>query len=224
MTTARPVRQWNGLTVPEAGTYALDEAHKRIGFTGMHMMVSPVRGEFTRASATILVGEDPIASAVSASIETASLTTHHEERDAHLRSPDFLDVDAYPTIEFRSTSIDWQGEQQDQILAWARLRNRSPERAELAQERVQPRAAQAGRFLVNGLLTVRGVTHRTVLSMQYGGARRDPYGRDIFGFHAAAEIDRESFGLVWNVLLETGGFLVGKKIGLEIAGEAIHQA
>ena len=55
-------------------------------------------------------------------------------------------------------------------------------------------------------------------------SRRDPYGRDIFGFHAAGEIDRESFGLVWNVLLETGGFLVGKKIGLEIAGEAIRQA
>ena len=87
MTTARPVRQWNGLTVPDAGTYALDEAHKRIGFTGMHMMVSPVRGEFTRASATILVGEDPLASAVSATIETASLTTHHEERDAIGSSP-----------------------------------------------------------------------------------------------------------------------------------------
>ncbi|GED11766.1 YceI family protein [Cellulosimicrobium cellulans] len=86
---------------------------------------------------------DAIASAVSATIETASLTTHHEERDAHLRSPDFLDVDAYPTIEFRSTSIDWQGEQQDQILAWARPRNRSPERAELAQERVQPRARRS---------------------------------------------------------------------------------
>ena len=223
MTTTRPVRQWNGMTVPDAGTYVLDEAHKRVGFQGQHMMVSPVRGEFTRASATVLVGEDPLASAVSATIDAASLTTHHEERDVHLRSADFLDVETFATLEFRSTSVTWQGSQDDQILSWARLRNRSPERAELSADRVQAAAAPA-RFLVSGLLTIRDVTHRIDLTMQYGGARRDPYGRDIFGFHATGEFDREDYGLVWNVLLETGGFLVGKKVTLESAGEAIHQA
>jgi polyisoprenoid-binding protein YceI len=221
MTTTRPVRQWNGMTVPDAGTYVLDEAHKRVGFQGQHMMVSPVRGEFTRASATVLVGEDPLASAVTASIDATSLTTHHEERDVHLRSADFLDVERYPTLEFRSTAVVWYGSQDDQILAWARLRNRSPERAQVGTDRVQ--AAPAGRFVVTGLLTIRDVTHRIDLSMRYGGARRDPYGRDIFGFHATGEFDREDYGLVWNVLLETGGFLVGKKVTLEIAGEAIHQ-
>lgn len=221
MTTTRPVRQWNGMTVPDAGTYVLDEAHKRVGFQGQHMMVSPVRGEFTRASATVLVGEDPLASAVTASIDATSLTTHHEERDVHLRSADFLDVERYPTLEFRSTAVAWHGSQDDQILAWARLRNRSPERAQVATDQVQ--SAPAGRFVVTGLLTIRDVTHRIDLSMRYGGARRDPYGRDIFGFHATGEFDREDYGLVWNVLLETGGFLVGKKVTLEIAGEAIHQ-
>ena len=108
MTMTRLVRQWNGMTVPDAGTYVLDEAHRRIGFVGQHMMVSPVRGEFTRASATIAVGHDPLASAVSATIDSASLTTHHEDRDVHLRSADFLDAEAYPTLEFRSTGVRWQ--------------------------------------------------------------------------------------------------------------------
>jgi polyisoprenoid-binding protein YceI len=221
MTTTRPVRQWNGMTVPDAGTYVLDEAHKRVGFAGQHMMVSPVRGEFTRASATILVGQDPLASAVTATIESASLTTHHADRDVHLHSPDFLDVGTYPTLEFRSTAVRWQGSQDDAILAWARLRNRSPERATVTADRVAP--AEAGHFVVTGLLTIRDVTHPIDLRMRYGGARRDPYGRDIFGFHATGEFDREDYGLVWNVLLETGGLLVGKKVSLEIAGEAIHQ-
>ena len=180
-----------------------------------------MRGEFTRASATIAVGHDPLASAVSATIDSASLTTHHEDRDVHLRSADFLDAEAYPTLEFRSTGVRWQGSQDDAILAWARLRNRSPERAAVATERVAP--AEAGHFVVSGLLTIRGVTRPLDLTMQYGGARRDPYGRDIFGFHATGTFDREDYGLVWNVLLETGGFLVGKKVQLEIGGEAIRQ-
>jgi polyisoprenoid-binding protein YceI len=219
--TTPPGREWNGMTVPDAGTYVLDDAHKRIGFSGQHMMVSPVRGEFTRGTATIVVGADPLASTVSATIEAASLTTHHGDRDAHLHSPDFLDVEHYPTLEFRSTGVRWQGAQDDSILAWARLRNRSPERSTVATDRVSP--SEPGHFSVAGLLTIRDVTRPVELRLQYGGARRDPYGRDLFGFHATAEIDREDYGLVWNVLLETGGVLVGKKVQLEIAGEAIHQ-
>jgi polyisoprenoid-binding protein YceI len=219
--TTPPGREWNGMTVPDAGTYVLDDAHKRIGFSGQHMMVSPVRGEFTRGTATIVVGVDPLASGVSATIEAASLTTHHGDRDAHLHSAEFLDVEHHPTLEFRSTGVRWQGAQDDPILAWARLRNRSPERSTVAADRVAP--AEPGRFVVAGLLTIRGVTRPVELTMRYGGARRDPYGRDIFGFHATAEIDREDYGLVWNVLLETGGVLVGKKVQLEIAGEALRQ-
>ncbi|ROS77251.1 YceI family protein [Cellulomonas sp. PhB143] len=222
--TTRPVRQWNGLTVPDAGTYTLDEAHRRVGFVGQHMMVSPIRGEFTSASATIEVAEDPLASRVTASIDAASIMTQNGDRDVHLRSADFLDVETYPTLDFRSTSVTWQGGEQDSILAWARLRNRSPERATVPAERVQAAAAPSGRFLVAGLLTIRDVTRPIDLTMQFGGASRDPYGRDIFGFHATGQFDREDYGLVWNVLLETGGFLVGKKVSLEIAGEAIHQA
>jgi len=109
MTIDHPTRFWNGMTIPDAGTFLLDEAHKRVGFLGKHMMVSPVRGELTRASATIVVGADPLASTVSATMDATSLTTHHDERDGHLRSADFLDVERFPTVEFRSTSVRCAG-------------------------------------------------------------------------------------------------------------------
>lgn len=222
-TADRPVRLWNGLTIPDPGTYELDPAHKRIGFVAQHMMVSPVRGEFANAVATIFVGQDPLHSSVSAVIATDSLTTHHEDRDTHLRSADFLDVEQYPTIEFRSTDVAWRGEQ-DAILKWARLRNHNADRRRVSADTIERADLNRMKFDVRGDLRVKGVTREVTLRMDFGGARRDPFGQDIFGFHATTDIDREDFGLVWNVALEAGGWLVGKKVRIEIAGEAVHQA
>ncbi|MGA5304636.1 YceI family protein [Nucisporomicrobium flavum] len=222
--TGRPTRQWNGLTIPEPGVYVLDDAHKRIGFHAQHMMVSLIRGEFTQATATIVVHEDPLQTSLTATIQAASIDTSNAERDTHLRSADFLDVAAYPVLEFRSTGLKWLGGD-DAIFLWAQLRNnplsrrRAPGPATPA-----PVARPPGRFVLAGDLTVRDVTRQVDLDVDFGGAGRDPYGRDIFGFTAHAEIDRESYGLLWNVALETGGVLVGKKVRIEIAGEAIRQA
>src|SRR5690348_16664005 len=99
----RPIRVWNGVTIPDPGIYVLDEAHKRIGFHAQHMMVSPVRGEFVEATATVVVGQDPLQSSVTASIRAATIDTNNAERDTHLRSADFLDAETYPTLEYRST-------------------------------------------------------------------------------------------------------------------------
>ncbi|MEV6347497.1 YceI family protein [Actinoplanes sp. NPDC051851] len=217
----RPIREWNGLTIPDPGIYHLDQAHKRIGFQSQHMMVSAVRGEFAEGSATIAVAEDPLRSSVTATIRADSLTTHHPDRDAHLASPDFLDVARFPTLEFRSTGVRWQ-ESNEAVALLARLRNNPISRRGRPGGAV-PLAAQAsGRFLVHGELTVRDVTRPLDLQVSYGGARRDPTGQDIFGFSASAEFDREAYGLVWNVLLESGGVLVGKTVRIEIAGEAVH--
>ncbi|XVU21108.1 YceI family protein [Actinoplanes sp. CA-054009] len=218
----RPIREWNGLTIPDPGVYVLDEAHKRLGFLAQHMMVSPIRGEFARGTATIVIGEDPARSSVTASIEAASITTHNPDRDTHLSSPDFLDVENYPTLEYRSTGVQWQ-ENNDAIFQWARLRNNPLTRRSGAAE-IPAAAKQNGKFVVNGLLTIRDVTRPVDLQVEYGGARRDPYGRDIFGFSATAQFEREDFGLVWNVALETGGFLVGKTVKIEIAGEAFAES
>lgn len=77
--------------------------------------------------------------------------------------------------------------------------------------------------MVHGELTIKDVTRSVDLQVEFGGARRDPYGQDIFGFTASAEIEREDYGLLWNVALEGGGVLVGKNVRIEIAGEAIRQ-
>ncbi|MET8351238.1 MULTISPECIES: YceI family protein [unclassified Micromonospora] len=215
-------RTWDGMTIPVAGTYRLDQAHKRIGFLSRHMMVSPVRGEFAEATAQIFVAEDPLLSSVTATIETASITTGSVDRDTHLKSADFLDVDRYPTLEYRSTGISWQGNE-DPIFYWARLRrNRLGGRGR--SHNLPPQSDPApGRFVLTGELTVKGITRVVDLQVNFGGARRDPYGQNIFGFSATAEINREDYGLLWNVALESGGVLVGKTVQIEIAGEGIHQ-
>jgi polyisoprenoid-binding protein YceI len=219
----RPTRDWNGMTIPSPGVYQMDEAHKRIGFTAQHMMVSPVRGEFTEAAATIYVAPDPVQSSLNATIQTGSIDTQNPDRDVHLSSPDFLDVGRFPTMEYRSTGVKWQGGN-DAIFYWARLRNNKLGRRGTAAELPEAATQAAGRFIVTGDLTIKDVTQQVDLQVDYGGARRDPYGRDIFGFSAVAEINRESYGLLWNVALESGGVLVGRKVRIEIGGEAILQS
>jgi polyisoprenoid-binding protein YceI len=218
----RPTRVWNGVTIPESGVYVLDEAHKRIGFHAQHMMVSPVRGEFTQAVATIAVADDPLQSSVTASIRANTIETNNADRDTHLRSPDFLDVETYPTLEYRSSGVKWLGGN-DPIFEWARLRNNPLTRRGAGTALPESASGTAGRFVLTGDLTIRSVTQQVDLHLDFGGARRDPYGRDIIGFSATAEFNRESYGLVWNVPLDSGGWLVGKKVRIEIAGEAIHQ-
>ncbi|GAA4934272.1 polyisoprenoid-binding protein YceI [Nonomuraea thailandensis] len=75
-------------------------------------------------------------------------------------------------------------------------------------------------FVVAGDLTIRDVTKEVELAVEYGGVGTNPWGQEVWGFSIKTEIDREEFGLTWNQALETGGVLVGKKIKIEIEGEA----
>jgi polyisoprenoid-binding protein YceI len=98
-------RTLEGTPVPDAGTYSLDPAHTYAGFRVRHLMVAKVRGRFAAVSGTVVIGEDPLKSSVEVSIETASIDTGQEHRDAQLRSPDFFDAEQYPTMTFASTGI-----------------------------------------------------------------------------------------------------------------------
>src|SRR4051812_16281110 len=99
------IRDYNGVSIPVAGTYLLDAAHKHVGFIARHMMVSKVRGEFTDAAATFVIGEDPLQSSVTATIQTASFDSNSEQRDGHVKGSDFLDVEKHPTLTFQSTGV-----------------------------------------------------------------------------------------------------------------------
>jgi polyisoprenoid-binding protein YceI len=88
------------------GSYTLDPAHTRIGFVARHAMVTRVRGSFNDFEGTIVVdGDEPEKSSAAVRIVAASIDTRNEQRDAHLRSNDFLDLATYPEITFGSTSV-----------------------------------------------------------------------------------------------------------------------
>ena len=89
-----------------AGTWTIDPTHTEVGFVARHLMVSKVRGSFTDVSGTVTVAEDIAASVADVVIKTASVSTGTPDRDAHLRSADFFDVDTYPDLTFRSTAFD----------------------------------------------------------------------------------------------------------------------
>jgi polyisoprenoid-binding protein YceI len=86
--------------------WQIDPAHSLLEFSVRHMMVSTVKGRFTQLRGTITdVADDPTLSSVEVSVDAASITTGDVNRDGHLRSADFLDVEQYPTITFTSTSL-----------------------------------------------------------------------------------------------------------------------
>jgi len=92
------------------GTYTLDPAHSRIGFVARHAMVTKVRGAFNEFEGTAVIdGENPSKSTASVTIKVDSVDTRNAQRDGHLRTNDFLDIETYPEIRFVSTSIEHEG-------------------------------------------------------------------------------------------------------------------
>jgi len=93
------------------GTYEIDPAHTRIGFVARHAMVTKVRGAFNEFTGTAHIdGDNPEKSQATVTIKAASIDTRNADRDGHLRSNDFLAMDEYPEITFKSTEIKQTGE------------------------------------------------------------------------------------------------------------------
>src|SRR5580698_9323981 len=88
-----------------AGTWEIDPVHSEVGFTARHMMVSKVRGRFT-----VFSGEKLLDSTVTATIDLTSINTGNEQRDQHIRSADFFEVDKYTTMTYRSTGLRAEGD------------------------------------------------------------------------------------------------------------------
>jgi polyisoprenoid-binding protein YceI len=102
-------------TAPETGaktTWKLDPAHSIVEFSAKHMMITTVKGRITDVEGTIYADEKNFRnSSVEATLKAASIDTRTEQRDNHLRSPDFLHVEQFPAIEFRSTGIEGSKEE-----------------------------------------------------------------------------------------------------------------
>ena len=174
--------------------WQLDPAHTTIEFAVKHMMFTTVRGRFKTFEGTVQVDEEnPNNSRVDVSIDAASIDTGVTDRDAHLRSADFLDVEHYPKIRFRSTRIDGAHKK------------------------------EGDRFRLTGDLEIRGTAIGVTLDATYEGTGKDPWGKTRAGFSARTEIDRREWGLRWNQALETGGILVGNTIKIELEAQAVLQ-
>jgi len=171
--------------------WQIDAAHSEIQFSAKHLMISTVRGRFNEFTGTVEGDEqNPTASTVDVKIDASSLVTGDAKRDGHLRSPDFLDVEQYPYITFKSS-------------------------------RVQQIGASHGKLI--GDLTIRDVTKEVVLDVEYAGQAKTPWGTTSAGFNAQTKINRKDWGLNWNVALETGGWLVGDQITINIELELVKQ-
>ena len=173
-------------------TWQLDPAHSTVEFAVKHMMFTTVRGRFKAFTGTIYADErNPEQSRVEVEIDAASIDTGVADRDAHLRSADFLDVENHPKIRFRSTRVTGAHKK------------------------------EGDRFRIAGDLEIRGTSMPVELDATFEGLGKDPWGKQRAGFAARGEIDRHQWGLRWNQALETGGVLVGQKVRIEIEAQAV---
>ena len=174
--------------------WQLDPAHTTVQFAVKHMMFTTVRGRFKSFSGVVHTDErNPDRSRVEVTIEAASIDTGVPDRDAHLRSADFLDVENHPAIVFRSTRVDGAHQKEND------------------------------RFQIAGELEIRGKRMPVTLEATFEGLGQDPWGKQRAGFAARAEIDRREWGLRWNQALETGGVLVANSVKIEIEAQAVKQ-
>jgi len=97
-------------TVPVAGTYELDPSHSSTDFTVRHLGLSKVRGGFAIQSGTVVIADEPVQSHVEVTLDAASFSTGSADRDAHVKSADFLDVEQFPVLTFRSTGVRADGD------------------------------------------------------------------------------------------------------------------
>lgn len=179
-------------TVPGylAGTWTIDQVHSEVGFTVRHMMVSKVRGRFSTFGGTIVTGEKLTDSTVTAEIDLASIDTNNAQRDEHIRSADFFEVETYPTMTYRSTALRADGDD----------------------------------YVLDGELTLKGVTRQVPLTLEFNGFGPDPYGGTRAGFTATGQINRHDFNVSFSAPMETGGVVVGDKITIHLEIEAVLQA
>jgi len=173
-----------------AGTWAIDPVHSEVSFVVRHMMVSKVRGRFDTFEGTIVTAEDPLASSVTASVDLSSINTGQEQRDAHIRSADFFEVDKHTHMTFASTGIRVEGDH----------------------------------FLLDGDLTLKGVSKPVTFKLEVNGFGPDAYGGTRAGFTATGQINRADFGVTWNAAIEGGGVVVADKVDLHLEIEAVLNA
>jgi polyisoprenoid-binding protein YceI len=175
-----------------AGTWTIDPVHSSVGFVIRHLMISKVRGRFNTFDGEIVTAADPLQSGVTATIQLASVDTGSAQRDAHIRSADFFDVDTHPTMTYRSTAIRRDG---DGFIMGGELTLKGITRSislELEAHGFGPDPFRA-----------------------------DPFAGGRAGFTATAEINRMDFGVSYNGPIPGGGVGLGESVQIILEIQAI---
>ena len=158
-----------------------DAAHSEIGFKVKHLMLTNVKGEFKTFEASIYTtGDDFMSAEIDFWLDPASVDTRSADRDGHLRSADFFDVENHKQINFVANTYE--------------------------------AVDNDGSYELYGDLTIKGITHRIKLDVEFGGVMTDPWGNKKAGFTINGKINRKDFGLNWNAALEAGGVLVSDEV------------
>ena len=169
-------------------TYHIDKAHSEVTFQVRHLLTK-VRGRFSEFNGIIDFDEEqPERSSAEVTVQAATVDTNERDRDTHLRSADFFDVEHFPTLTFGSRRIVPKG---------------------------------GGAFELQGDLTIHGVTRQVAFDVQLLGKAKDPWGNERIAFEAETVVNRKDYGLNWNAVLETGSFLVGDEVKINLSIQAI---
>ncbi|HEX9442932.1 MAG TPA: YceI family protein [Candidatus Binatia bacterium] len=174
-----------------------EPGHTAAEFSARHMMVTNVRGHFKNVKGALVFDPaNPAATSVEATIDAAALWTGDPDRDAHLKSADFLDVEKYPAITFRGNKVEMTGASDALLTGELTLRG--------VARTVALRVHYLGEW-------------RT--PWWEDGVDKGPKTRA--GFVAKTEIDRRDFGVSWSAALDRGGLVVGNMIQIIVDAEAI---
>ena len=174
-----------------------EPGHTAAEFCARHMMVTHVRGHFKNVQGTLVFDpQNPCESRVQVRIDAKSIWTGEPERDAHLRSADFLDVEHHPEITFTGDKVELVGDHDYVLLGQLTIRGISRD--------VSLKVSYLGQWAT---------------PWWEGGVDKGPKTRA--GFLAQTLINRHDFGVTWNSALDKGGFVVGNEVQITIDAEAI---
>ena len=172
-------------------TYDIDPVHSQVGFTVRHFF-SKVPGHFKQFSGVILADEkDPAASSVDVTIQTASVFTDNDGRDAHLRGSDFFAADSFPVITFKSTQVTPAGKDLYRVAG------------NLTMHGVTKPVVLDMEFLGKGEMSLGGKSMGTKA-----------------GFEATTTLNRQDYGIRFNKTLDQGGLMIGDEVNVELHIEA----
>ena len=180
--------------------WTLEPGHTAAEFSSRHMMITYVRGHFKDVHGKLNFDpKNPSDSSVEVAIDARKIWTGEPQRDEHLRSPDFLDVENFPEITFRGNQVELTGENDYRVT---------------------------GALTIRGI--TRSVTLNVRYLGQWqtpwweDGVDKGPKTRA--GFVATTSINRHDFGVSWNEKLDHGGLIVGTTVEITIDAEAILEA